>query len=150
MRDSYVIARSKLLLLVWGLGFNKVERAPKVCGSITIPSSPQYEVSVVRYYAVRYRESRKEHPVLRESVLDTGWIGKLVESCSLEAHGFLSLLTNILDPASNGGSIFVGWPAFLVTWRQLGLPGNYDLVVTTRWRLSRTPARGLGFVLVTP
>lgn len=77
-------------------------------------------------------------------------MGKLVESCSLEAHGFLSLLTNILDPASNGGSIFVGWPAFLVTWRQLGMLGNCDLVVTTRWRLSGTPARGLGFVLVTP
>ncbi|UQC82492.1 uncharacterized protein CLUP02_07980 [Colletotrichum lupini] len=113
--NSYVIARSKLPALVWGLGFNEVERAPKVCGSITM--------------AVR---------------------SKLVESCSQEAHGFLSLLTNILDPASNGGSIFVGWPAFLVTWRQLGVPGNCDLVVTTRGRLSGTPARGLGCVLVTP
>ncbi|KAK1730284.1 uncharacterized protein BDZ83DRAFT_602251 [Colletotrichum acutatum] len=95
MRDSYVIARSKLLVLVWGLGFNKV---PRTCAQ----SLQQHNNKSSTEYEVLTKVLRVEKGALRTGY----WMGKLVESCSLEAHGFLSLLTNILDPASNGGSIF--------------------------------------------
>lgn len=53
MRGSYVIARSKLLVLVWDLGFNKGGRAPKFSSSI----------STMAVRSTKYGWSRKEHSV---------------------------------------------------------------------------------------